>query len=361
MITLVDGSVVEAGAESFAAPKCFYKRDDIKSVVIPEGVKTVRKESFFGCTSLESVTIPYGVTTIEPSAFEGCARLRAVLLPESLKVLSEHAFSGTGLESVELTARLKTVGKLVFDKCPNLERLVVPEGYKATSIGVYADRIREIVMPGGMEHLLVNAPRSSWYYRLNCKDMSELQGYLGPDGRYAQPVCLYSSYFERIYGPFFTAGEAYEAIRGDIAEFACSIEPDDSDLLAANIAVDFLHDTCLDSYDVRYDGMRSGAIEYHALPGYTAGDMLYIVEVEMHHSASFHPWTELCGLFTVENDAICAADAIHPGFVYPISTRFATIRSLVPDGNVIELSDGEYLYGYSSDDVDERMSSMNEW
>lgn len=50
----------------------FYHCENLKSVVIPDGVTRMEISLFCACTSLESVTIPASVTDISLNAFYGC-------------------------------------------------------------------------------------------------------------------------------------------------------------------------------------------------------------------------------------------------------------------------------------------------
>ena len=51
---------------------------NLKTIIIPEGVKTIEGQSFTNCSSLESVIIPNSVTTIEAFAFSRCNALKTV-------------------------------------------------------------------------------------------------------------------------------------------------------------------------------------------------------------------------------------------------------------------------------------------
>ena len=54
----------------------FYINDvEVKDLVIPNGVDTIGKYAFYGCSGLTSVTIPNSVTTIEDFAFYNCSGL----------------------------------------------------------------------------------------------------------------------------------------------------------------------------------------------------------------------------------------------------------------------------------------------
>ncbi len=75
-------------------------RSIIKSVEITEGVTTIAKEAFSGCTALENVSIPDGITEIAEEAFSGCTALETVSIPET----TEHVGAGAFASCASLTA-----------------------------------------------------------------------------------------------------------------------------------------------------------------------------------------------------------------------------------------------------------------
>lgn len=343
LITLTDGTSEQVGLEAFANSKCFFKRQDIKTVVLPEGIKTIRKESFSGCTSLEEVKIPYGVTSIEPEAFSGCTKLRQIEFPASLKTLGRHAFACSGLQSVDLPQRLKTVDKEVFINCPDIVTFTVPEGYKADSFGVYADKVENIVCPQELSHLLKYAPRSSWYYSLKIKSLPLLHEMLEAGQAFETPVliCLYS---EKLLGPFFSPKHVFEELNPMLKESISSIEESDIELLAANIAIELLDNPELTEYRITGDEDQNPEVCFFKLDGYNPERPIYIVECEMWHESSFHPWEEVYGAFCSLEAAENMADTLEPYYSYPISRSAPTIR-IWPYDNILGY---DYVPGYGS-------------
>ena len=357
MITLIDGSVLEAGVESFGEARCFWRRKDLASVDIPAGVKTIRKGSFYECVNLEQVTIPYGVTTIEPEAFCRCRKLRHVTLPDSVKVIGTRAFAESGLEEMILTPRIKQMGEGAFFDCPALKRFVVPEGYKAGSFGVYRDKVDEMVVPAGLEGLCQNAPRDRWYYSLEHKDLDELLPRMEGDSD-AFPVMVtvsfsegpgfYDAYFDSpcfadpyIGGPCFGAKETYEELCNLLHRCVSCLEPGDLDLLAANLVVEYLEEGFHDPSDP-FDLASSPwprIVCFHPLPGLRPGKPVYMTVADMWHSASFHPFKVL---FSFEKTKTAARQKLreYPSFVnYPYSQEKPEIR--------------EWSYGSENEDVNQ--------
>ena len=60
------------------APPWVKYRDDIKAVVIEEGVTHIGAQCFQFCTNLKSVTIPSSVESIGAAAFYRCQKLETV-------------------------------------------------------------------------------------------------------------------------------------------------------------------------------------------------------------------------------------------------------------------------------------------
>ena len=330
MITLTDGSILEADVESFGKAQCFWKRKDIKSVDIPAGIKTIRKASFYECVNLEQVTIPYGVTTIEPEAFSRCRKLRHVTLPESVKVIGSRAFAESGLEEMILTPRIKQMGKDAFIDCPGLKRFVVPDGYKAESFGVYKDKVDEMIVPPELEGLCECAPRDEWYYRLKHKNLEELL--LRMEG-YSETVPVMATVSSilvepHIGGPFFTVKTAYEGLCGLLNDRIKSIEPGDIELLAANLVVEWLeegHPNPSETFDLKYS-LRNYAVCFHPLPGLRPGKPVYGGVATMWHSSSFYPFEALF-CFEKTKTAVRQRLRLYPPFEsYPYTQEKPEVR-----------------------------------
>ena len=61
-------------------------------VVIPDGVTSISREAFSGCSSLTSITIPESVTSIDYGAFSDCRSLTSVTIPEGVTSIGGCAF-----------------------------------------------------------------------------------------------------------------------------------------------------------------------------------------------------------------------------------------------------------------------------
>ncbi len=64
-------------------------RDKLKSIKIPEGVKSIGANVFDACNYLEKVEIPASIETIAGNAFSRCNNLRQIIIDKP-----EGAISG---------------------------------------------------------------------------------------------------------------------------------------------------------------------------------------------------------------------------------------------------------------------------
>ena len=83
----IDPSAVQIDEYEFAG------YDNIKSVVIPEGVTEIKRRAFLGCTSLEDISFPSTLKRIDFQAFEDCDNLKEVILPDNIEYLDEESFN----------------------------------------------------------------------------------------------------------------------------------------------------------------------------------------------------------------------------------------------------------------------------
>ena len=67
-------------------------REQIKKVIIDDGITTIGTDAFADCNNLYSVSIPDSVTYIGEMAFADCIILKSVVIPESVTMIDMGAF-----------------------------------------------------------------------------------------------------------------------------------------------------------------------------------------------------------------------------------------------------------------------------
>ena len=113
---VIDDGVTSIGRGAF----CGFKA--LESVSIADSVKVIGLSAFDHCERLESVVIPEGVTEIQSYAFRGCLVLTNVTFPSSLVLIDSYAFSWCeSLTSVVIPITVQEIGSAAFCNCPNLK------------------------------------------------------------------------------------------------------------------------------------------------------------------------------------------------------------------------------------------------
>ena len=101
--------------------------DDIKSVVIENGISYIGEYSFQGAQNLKSVTIANSVKEIGRSAFANCDSLTSISFGTGLTKTGIEVFYGCdGLETLSLPNVDVAYGDTVFGKCTRLKNITIP-------------------------------------------------------------------------------------------------------------------------------------------------------------------------------------------------------------------------------------------
>ena len=133
----------------FYSHNLYIKEQEIKDLVIPNTVNTIRNYAFYNGSSLTSITIPNSVTSIGSCAFRNCQSLTSITIPNSVTSIGYRAFSGcSALTSItcEVTTP-PTLGSDVFYQVSKSIPVYVPCGcvsaYKAASTWKDFTKIQE--------------------------------------------------------------------------------------------------------------------------------------------------------------------------------------------------------------------------
>ena len=131
---------------------CLYlNEEEIKDLVIPNGVTSISYNAFLGCTSLTSITIPNSVTTIESYAFSGCTDLTSITIPNSVTSIGSYVFSGcTGLTSITIPNSVKSIGSYIFSGSQVIlnNNAIASKDYSSSSAlsNIFGSQVREYVL-----------------------------------------------------------------------------------------------------------------------------------------------------------------------------------------------------------------------
>lgn len=146
---------------SSTTPPWRLRREQIKSIVISDGVTKIGNNAFFYFIRLSSVNIPNGVTTVGKSAFAECESLTNITLPNGLQHIEEKAFAWCeNLTQCTLANGIISIGNNSFENCKNLTNITIPDG--TTSIGEYAFRGCEKLSSCNLPNSITNIGESAF-------------------------------------------------------------------------------------------------------------------------------------------------------------------------------------------------------
>ncbi len=89
--------------------------NDIRSVIIGDGVTNVMEYAFSCCCNINRVTLPYGLERIDDSAFVDCENLNTINFPEGLISIGMMALHGTNLKTVNIPASVTSIDNIAFN------------------------------------------------------------------------------------------------------------------------------------------------------------------------------------------------------------------------------------------------------
>ncbi len=174
-----------------------FRKSDVTSVIIPEGVESIGTRAFME-SKIEELTLPSTLSTIENNALEQCSRLnkisvsedsevfscdengvlfnkdktilicypannkaQAYRVPSTVVTIAEQAFSSADLISIELPDSLEAIGECAFENMVYLEAISFGAGLR--KIGGYAfmgcTSLKSIVISEGVEEIASGAFR----------------------------------------------------------------------------------------------------------------------------------------------------------------------------------------------------------
>lgn len=133
---------VDQGWSGDNGPLCngarlFVSGKELKDVVIPATIQTLRPGTFYGCESIESITFHSGIKEISPYLFKGCTALTEIKVPGYINSIGYESFADcSGLKDIVLEDGIVELGGHVFSNDSNLVSISIPK--TVNSIGSYA-------------------------------------------------------------------------------------------------------------------------------------------------------------------------------------------------------------------------------
>ena len=126
---LLNGNlIISEGIETIDTDAFSYNKD-IKSIVFPSTLKTIKERAFGVCRKLEKIDLSKtNNVNIEKNAFVNCGNLKDIIFPNSIKTIYPQAFFDChSLEKIDLsnTKSIETIRNSAFDGCLNIKGIKI--------------------------------------------------------------------------------------------------------------------------------------------------------------------------------------------------------------------------------------------
>lgn len=148
-----EGTLTISGTGEMLATPWQEHRQEIKAVVIEDGVTSIATSAFYGCSNLTDVSIPNSVSTIGSQAFSYCTGLKEITVPETVTVIYDGTFANcTSLAKVTLPDTVTDIQYRAFESCTSLKEISLPASMTTSggySFG-YCSSLTSVELPDGL-------------------------------------------------------------------------------------------------------------------------------------------------------------------------------------------------------------------
>lgn len=156
--------------------RAFSACDSLTSLVIPNSVTSIGRQAFAGSFRITSIVLPESLTVIEQALFENDTSLLAIVIPDAVTTVGYGAFSQCySLRSVTFGSSVSSIGGLMFWNCYSLDSLIFKSDV-APSVGAN-------LFPGAPDSLVIDIPCGSYHSFLSA---------FGPSHTYIVPSVDFS-------------------------------------------------------------------------------------------------------------------------------------------------------------------------
>lgn len=143
--------------------RAFCGLQQVKEIIVPEGVTTINSHAFYNC-GVEKIVLPSTLKTIGDSAFNHCTALREINLPEGITKMGDYAFYGdAALDKMpEWPKSLTTIPHYCFEHTGFTE-IIIPDHVKVIGNGAFDGvTVKTVIIPNSVESIGINSFEGSY-------------------------------------------------------------------------------------------------------------------------------------------------------------------------------------------------------
>ena len=131
----------------------YSMRDNIKTIIIDEGVTSIGSCAFADCKHLSFIVFSQSLQRIENRAFYNCGEIASITIPQNVVQIGSEAFSKcTSLQRIVLPAHLEEIADGLFDKCTALSAVSIPNNVTRIGTRAFASckALQDCIIPLGV-------------------------------------------------------------------------------------------------------------------------------------------------------------------------------------------------------------------
>ena len=156
LVLSINGSGALPDFGTAAAPWSEYE-DVIGNIVISKGITNISSIKFCNYNKLKTVILPEDMRSIPDSLFNGCESLTTITIPDSVEIIGEYAFyECKSHKNVTIGKRVGDIGEHAFRVCVSLESLRIPDNVRTIRYYAFSrcSALSEVTIGKGVETIL---------------------------------------------------------------------------------------------------------------------------------------------------------------------------------------------------------------
>ena len=151
-------------------------RDEIKKIVISDGITRIGKGAFYNFDKVEEVSIPSTVTVIDDYAFSYCSSLENVEFPNGLTKIGDGSFRDASLKTINLPEGLVSIGS--YESLDGIYTVLnLPDSIEHIGRDAFSSKLTEVYIGKSLKNIDGN-PFTSCYDLRDIKVSSECDFYI---------------------------------------------------------------------------------------------------------------------------------------------------------------------------------------
>lgn len=151
----------------------YLNSNKITELNIPLSINSIRKYSFYGCSSIVSINIHNNIKEIKEDSFSGCENVKSLSLSNSIIKIGNRAFKDCkGIEIINITDSVETIEYASFEGCSSVKIVTIGKNVKLIEPNAFSGcgKIDTLICKPQKPPIISEIEVSSYTYRVDIFD-----------------------------------------------------------------------------------------------------------------------------------------------------------------------------------------------